>query len=149
MPEKTILQRLKDLTAKTAEKINALNTKIGDISPFKGLSPNAGNSLSLDEDEKLFFKERTPEEIAQAYEGLNNTNKYTDQDLLTVRGFAGINIEFDLDETTKQGSETANIIETGGYKKQGKTDKDLPTLGGNDIAISDVYIKVDSQDSLK
>ena len=133
MPEKTILQRLKDLTAKTAEKINALNNKIGEISPFKGLSPDAGNSLSLDEDEKLFFKERTPEEIAQAYEGLNDTNKYTDQDKQTVEDFANFSIEFDLQETTNQGATTDKVIEAAGYKRTGSTSDDLLEAGGGAI----------------
>lgn len=55
----------------------------------------------------------------------------------------------DLNGVSKKGSSTDEEIETNGYRKKGKTDKDLPTLGGNDIAISDVYIKVDSQDTLK
>lgn len=133
MPEKTILQRLKDLTAKTAEKINALNTKIGEISPFKGLSPDIGNSLSLDEEEKLFFKERTAEEIAQAYEGLNDTNKYTDQDKQTVEDFANFSVEFDLQETTNQGATTDKVIEAAGYKRTGSTSDDLLEAGGGAI----------------
>jgi len=149
MPEKTILQRLKDLTDKTAEKINALNTKIGEFSPFKGLSPNAGNSLSLDEDEKLFYKERTPQEIAQAYEGLDNTNKFSDSHKQTVEGFASIQVDFDLDETAKQGSETGVVITTGGYKKTGKTEEDIPTLGGGDFKKSIIDSKVSTVDTIE
>ena len=83
----TIKQILDSFSDKIAAKINALNTKIGEISPFVGLSTNSGNSLSNDAEGKLYFKERTPEEIAQAYESVEGVNRYSDEDKQTVNSF--------------------------------------------------------------
>lgn len=94
----TIKQILDSFSDKIAAKINALNTKIGEISPFVGLSPNAGNSLSNDAEGKLFFKERTPEEIAQDYEGNEGVNRFTDEDKQTVDNFGQQLIDIDAIE---------------------------------------------------
>ncbi|CAL67379.1 hypothetical protein [Christiangramia forsetii] len=88
MAEKTPLQRMQDLVDKASEKLNALNQKIKDVSPWKGLSLNAGNSLSLDAQARVFFKERTPEQIKQALFSLSDTNNFSNADKETIQSFS-------------------------------------------------------------
>ena len=138
MAEKTPLQRMQDLVDKASEKLNALNQKIKDFSPWKGLSPTTGNSLSLDEEEKLFFKERTPTQIKQALFSLSNTNNFSDADKETIQSFSqalqSIGIRIEKVETVPEiGISNALYLEnsTGFIKTWNGVDYD--THGGDQL----------------
>lgn len=51
-----------------------------------GVSTDADNSLSLGTDNRPYFKERTPSELATDYESNANTNKYTDTEKSKLAG---------------------------------------------------------------
>ena len=51
-------------------------------------------------------------------------------------------------ELTELGAETNKAITTAGYKKLGKTDEDIPLLGGGDFKKSEIDAKLTSVDSI-
>lgn len=90
----TLEQRFKDFSDKVSSKLNQLKTDLSEVIPWKGLSPNNGQSLTTDTEGKVYFKERTPEEIAQAYESLTDRNRFSNAHKETVESFEGQFLQF-------------------------------------------------------
>lgn len=86
---------------KVAEKLKALDTKIGNIDAGGGggVSNDAGNSLVLGTDSLPYYSELTGEEIATLYEALVDTNKFTDAYKSTLDNL-DISTKADLDPET-------------------------------------------------
>lgn len=89
---------LTSLVTKLIEKLNYLNGQLSTFS-LKGVSEDNGNNISLGTDDKPYFKERTPEELAQDYESNDNTNKFTDSYKNQLE-----NIDLDYTEKLDKGS---------------------------------------------
>lgn len=87
--------------AKVIEKFNALKGLIDSAAGWVGLSPNAGQSLTTDLEGKVYFKERTPEEIASAYEGLTTVERFTTTQKTNLENLQSeLNNKADLDPAT-------------------------------------------------
>lgn len=80
----SLLERFQSFSDKVSEKLNDLKQELGEISPWKGLSPNTGNSLTEDAEGKIFYKEPTAAEMKTALENLENTNFLSDADALNI-----------------------------------------------------------------
>ena len=87
--------------ANVTSKLDYLHDQLGNVVPWKGLSPNAGQSLTEDTDGKIYFRERTPEEIAADYEGIVGVERFTTTHKLNVEQFANsLSGKADLDPVT-------------------------------------------------
>ena len=94
-------ETLQAYNAKVIAKLNYLYELLEQISPWSGLSPDPGQSLTTDAEGKLFYQERTAEEIATAYEGIEGVERFTTAHKETVEGLGtDLSNKADLDPAT-------------------------------------------------